>query len=1269
MSKRGIKKGNVLLISVVLFSIILVGLFAEGSWAQAPTVVLQSPADQSLNVLINTNITIQFDMTMNTGASWIDVWDEYDQDVAGTIQWTTTTYTNDTLVFIPQNALRPATGYAYQGMGQAATGSAYFWASFITKYAYADTTPPTVQTVYPYNGMTNVWTGQTIHIVFSEAMNPDTINSTNITISGLSSSDYSVTVEDYDSGCREADIRKNTAFSASTPYTVTITTNVRDMRGNPLKTAYSWSFTTGATDSTHPTVTQTIPASSDTNVSLYPALSAIFSKKMDETTLTTTNITLYDNNTLSYVPITIYESELDLVMFAPQSALTYGHQYTATIGTGVKDGAGNPLSVPYSWSFTTAANSGIDSDPILNWGVNSDNQLGQRWFDGTTRVQFELGAWDDITSSLTVTAATSGHSTWSLTGSGGDYEYNSTGDEGLSNGTHLVTFTIQDGAANTVSFQRNIYIFSTRPALSSPANGATGVSTTPTFQWSYSGTDRPMYYNVAVFDGPDINTARMVWMDYMVDMGSDVTHSITIPADKQLAPNTTYYWGVRGANDEENGETYRGLWPFTTGGTPPPAPQILWAYVQSDDIYPPAVQGSLLVKIRGPSPADIVELKVTGPGGYQYIFTEDDLATSEELGQYYMVNFSNTLSNGTYTFSLTDSVGRTVTTTRNYTFVSLPKVDYNTMAPVDNTYVNSTTPTLSWGSVGAGYYYRVVIRDWNANQRPVFMSKYTQNTSVTVPVGYLFSNIAYKWRVDVYDTDASQDNRSRSNDLRFSTGSSSYTPANMIQWVNFYNENSNYTGLGKMISVGVLGPLPNHVTSFNVTGSDLNYDFLETDVMYNLASQNVNMYTNWESGGAAGGDYTFNLVTPLGSDSTVKNLTPSTIPIVDQATMSPANNTYLTNLTPTLTWGSVTGSPRYYRVMIQDWKRRYVVYVSARSTDLSAAIPAGVLKAGRSYMWRVEVFDDQNGSVADNRSTSAWNCFTTPRRWMIDFGGDEFTDITIYRSSTGVWWIIPSSGAPAYGVGLGGDVTNDRPVPGDYDGDGKTDTAIYRSNWGAWYIIPSSTGVMYGVGWGGDPNDKPVPGDYDGDGKTDIAIYRSHWGAWYIIPSSTGVPYGVGLGGDVTNDKLVPGDYDGDGKTDIAIYRSHWGAWYIIPSSTGVMYGVGLGGDVTNDKPVPGDYDGDGKTDIAIYRSHWGAWYIIPSSTGVMYGVGLGGDVTNDKPVPGDYDGDGKTDIAIYRSNWGAWYILPSLGGDVYGVGWGGDSSDLPVTLNLASTY
>ena len=269
-----------------------------------------------------------------------------------------------------------------------------------------------------------------------------------------------------------------------------------------------------------------------------------------------------------------------------------------------------------------------------------------------------------------------------------------------------------------------------------------------------------------------------------------------------------------------------------------------------------------------------------------------------------------------------------------------------------------------------------------------------------------------------------------------------------------------------------------------------------------------------------------------------------------------------------------------------------------------------------------------------------------------DTKADGKADIAIYDSSGGGWWIIPSSGDPAYGIGWGG--TGFTPIPGDYDGDGITDIAIYQAGTGAWWIVPSSGVPAYGVGWGG-TGFTPIPGDYDGDGKTDVAIYQASTGVWWIKPSSGAPAYGVGWGG--AGFAPVPGDYDGDGKTDTAIYETSTGIWWIKPSSGISAYGMGWGG--AGFTPVPGDYDGDGKTDTAIYETSTGIWWIKPSSGASAFGVGWGG--TGFTPVPGDYDGDGRTDIAIYETSSGAWWLKPSSGASAYGIGWGGPGY-VPVT-------
>jgi hypothetical protein len=225
-----------------------------------------------------------------------------------------------------------------------------------------DNVPPTVTAKVPDNGATFLGITTPITATFSERMNPSTINQDTFTVSSVAGQvDGTVA---FDPAIRTATFTPDVdnPLANNTVYTATITTGATDLVNNAMATPEQWSFTTIPRETILPFIPATVPAVRAGNVPINTPITATFTESMDPATINETTFTVDGlTGTVSY------DDPTRTATFTPATLpLGFRTTYRATISTGVRDLAGNPLPLTKQWSFTTAA---PDSVPPLVTGT------------------------------------------------------------------------------------------------------------------------------------------------------------------------------------------------------------------------------------------------------------------------------------------------------------------------------------------------------------------------------------------------------------------------------------------------------------------------------------------------------------------------------------------------------------------------------------------------------------------------------------------------------------------------------------------------------------------------------------------------------------------------------------------------------------------------------------------------------------------------------------------------------------------------------------
>jgi Ice-binding-like/Bacterial Ig-like domain len=283
---------------------------------------------------------------------------------------------NGIAIFAPIGTFAASTEFTATIMtGAKSLGGAPLAADFVWNFttgAGADTTDPRVTSTNPADLAMTVSTNQKINATFSEGMDSSTLTGATFILTGPGITPVSGTVT-YSTIGTTATFTPNSALAINTAYTATIASGVQDLAGNALGSAFSWTFTTGATpDSTAPTVISTTPADGVSSVSLSAAANATFSKAMDPSTITTVTFGLTGPGTTPVAGKVSYDVASRIATFTPASALAGGTTFTATITTGAKDLAGNALASNFVSSFVTGSAAGqgpIDLGAATNFAV------------------------------------------------------------------------------------------------------------------------------------------------------------------------------------------------------------------------------------------------------------------------------------------------------------------------------------------------------------------------------------------------------------------------------------------------------------------------------------------------------------------------------------------------------------------------------------------------------------------------------------------------------------------------------------------------------------------------------------------------------------------------------------------------------------------------------------------------------------------------------------------------------------------------------------
>jgi hypothetical protein len=458
------------------------------------------------------------------------------------------------------------------------TDTAYVVTTF-TVGSTPDTTAPTVISVSPANGTTNVGRDVKVVLTFSKSVNPATISGSTIQ---MLAGDTAINP----GGVISADNRTfsfNTSnLAASTTYTVVATSQVQDFSGNALQYFQS-QFTTGPLISpTGPRVVTQRPANGATDVPANTVITLYTNgAPLNPSTVTSNSLHVSQNGVLVSGSITLSGNN-QAIEFTPSSNLNPGAVATIYMDQTVTDVNSVPLTGVYSGQFTVAGNPASVAPQLI--ATNPPVAATSVPLNPVVQVAFDQALLSSTINSTNVylyngTDGTHAAGTASLIGANSNV-VQFVPSSSLSSTTYYYLYLTNVTNAQGLSLSNTWYTYfqtgmatnTTAPSVLSvgPPNNAIGVGVNASIIVTFNNPIDPVSINAST---AQVSGGSQTVVPSSISFGRYFVASpnfdyVSITPQAPLPANTTMTIAINGVTDPESNAVTAQTTHFSTGAGP-----------------------------------------------------------------------------------------------------------------------------------------------------------------------------------------------------------------------------------------------------------------------------------------------------------------------------------------------------------------------------------------------------------------------------------------------------------------------------------------------------------------------------------------------------------------------------------------------------------------------------------------------------------------------------------------------------------------------------